>query len=132
MDFGHMAEDLPDTCSPLECRGRRVFSDSAMNRPRLRSGAPAHGDLQFRCSVKNSFLHIQHHSSDEGEDFSCCSSQRSSSLPPKAISVMFEADDWQSGVSIEPGVNIDGWVQRHVDFPNLDFEWGHASRVVGL
>lgn len=89
------------------------------------------GSFQWRCSVKNSFLHVEcsddnsEGSKDQEEAADDRSSQRSSSVPSR-----FDYDEnWEdmNRRSQNQG-NSPSWGNRYPDLNNLDFDWGGPDR----
>jgi len=92
-------------------------------------------DAQWRCSVKNSFLHVEYSDNSDGgsnADGDDChdggSSQRSSSVPSR-----LDRDDYleefqkrhpEIGQGELQKKNKDNWTRHHPDLSQLDFDWG--------
>jgi hypothetical protein len=86
--------------------------------------APWYGQ-QFRCSVKNSFLHFSDQMKQDEPAEKDGSSQRSSSVPSRFLEE--HMDDWHRRNPehrIEREQEETDWSVAHPDLGALDFNWG--------
>mmetsp|Transcript_109755 Transcript_109755/g.321301 ORF Transcript_109755/g.321301 Transcript_109755/m.321301 type:complete len:958 (-) Transcript_109755:96-2969(-) len=94
-------------------------------------GAPG-SDFRWRCSVKNSFLHVELSNNSEDindESWDAASrdggsSQRSSSVPSR-----FDHEDIsEERIRRQQDQTHQDWTRRHPDLDNLGFDWGVPQR----